>query len=57
MKTMRNLYTSPESEVYSVASETNFLQSNEDRNMSPFSGDVDTAGDQEGGIGGNNYDL
>lgn len=54
---MKNLYTSPESEVYSVANETNFLQSNEDRNMSPFSGDDDTAGDREGGIGGNNYDL
>lgn len=57
MKTMKNMYASPESEVYFVAIETNILSGNEDRDMSTFRGDSYTAGDRDGGISGNNYDL
>ena len=54
---MKNMYASPESEVYFVAIETNILSGNEDRDMSTFRGDSYTAGDRDGGISGNNYDL
>ena len=49
------LYTSPLAEEFVVSFEENILSEN--RDMTPFVGDNDTAGDHEGGIGGNDYDL
>jgi hypothetical protein len=59
MNCSKIFYSAPECKLRFLKLErcvlTGSLQ--DDHNMDPFSGDNDTAGDHDGGIGGNNYDL
>ena len=57
MNQSKTIYCTPESRLRQVRLERIILGGSEDRDMNPFSGDNDTAGDREGGIGGNDYDL
>ena len=50
-------YEIPESELILVRFEENILSGTDNRDMTPFRGDNGTAGDRDGGIGGNDYDL
>jgi hypothetical protein len=50
-------YEAPGSELLLIRFEKNILSGADNRDMTPFHGDNDTAGDRDGGIGGNDYDL
>lgn len=51
------IYVTPETELILVRFEKNILSGEDSRDMNPFRGDSYTAGDRDGGIRGNNYDL
>ncbi len=51
------IYVTPETEQILVRFEENILSGEDNRDMNSFRGDSYTAGDRDGGIGGNNYDL
>ena len=58
MKLSNPLYCAPECKLYNLKlNRVILVLSNENRDMNTFVGDADSAGDCEGGIGGNNYDL
>ena len=57
MNQTKTVYCSPESRLRQVRLERIILGGSDDHDMTPFSGDNDTAGDHDGGIGGNEYDL
>ena len=57
MNQRKSPYCTPESQVIQMRLERVILGLSDDRDMNSFIGDRDTAGDRDGGIGGNEYDL